>query len=131
MPPTLHPEYIKAVNGVVEILRTASTWNEYYSVISFLKGGLHLIRLGKRLKFISSSPPPPPDFSRGELNEPLPKYHPDVNEILLNYAVTGANFERNDMTHSIIDPLKVLKAAVEILLFIKNYSAPPSRLISS
>ena len=65
MPPTLHPEYIKAVNGVVEILRTASTWNEYYSVISFLKGGLHLIRLGKRLKLISSPPLPLQTFPEG------------------------------------------------------------------
>ena len=73
MPPTQEPDFKKAVNGVIKILTTRSTYNEYYSVLSFLK------------------------------------YHPDVNEILLNYAVTGANLERDDISHIIIDPLKVFK----------------------
>ena len=71
MPHTQDFEFKKAVVDVVEILKTRSTYNEYYSVLSFLK------------------------------------YHPDVNEILLNYAVIGANLERDDISHIIVDPLKV------------------------
>ena len=71
MPRTQDFGFKKAVIDVVELLKSMSTYNEYYSVLSFLK------------------------------------YHPDVNEILLNYAVIGANLERDDISHIIIDPLKV------------------------
>ena len=71
MPRTQDFSFKKAVIDVVELLKSMSTYNEYYSVLSFLK------------------------------------YHPDVNEILLNYAVIGANLERDDISHIIIDPLKV------------------------
>ena len=77
MPHTQDFEFKKAVVDVVEILKTRSTYNEYYSVLSFLK------------------------------------YHPDVNEILLNYAVIGANLERDDISHIIIDPLKVSTIMVD------------------
>ena len=84
MPHTQDFEFKKAVVDVVEILKTRSTYNEYYSVLSFLK------------------------------------YHPDVNEILLNYAVIGANLERDDISHIIIDPLKVFTITVDRACFLFN-----------
>ena len=52
---------------LVDFLKKRSTYNEYYSVLSFLK------------------------------------YHPDVNENLLNYAVIGANLKRDDISHIIVE----------------------------
>ena len=71
VPHTQDLKFKKLVTKLVDFLRTRSTYNEYYSVVSFLK------------------------------------YHPDVNEILLDYAVVGANFYRNDVSHITLEPLKV------------------------
>jgi len=71
MPPTQDPKFKKTVSKLVDLLKKNSSYNEYYSVLSFLK------------------------------------YHPDVNEILLSYAVVGANLERDDISHIIVDPFKV------------------------
>ena len=35
------------------------------------------------------------------------KHHPDVNEVLLRYAVTGAELQRDDISHIIINPFEV------------------------
>ena len=88
VPHTQDLKFKNLVTKLVDFLRTRSTYNEYYSVVSFLK------------------------------------YHPDVNEILLDYAVVGANFYRNDVSHIILEPLKVdypsRKTFVGVVLF-QNY----------
>ena len=35
------------------------------------------------------------------------KHHPDVNEVLLRYAVTGAELQREDISHIIVNPFEV------------------------
>ena len=35
------------------------------------------------------------------------KYHPEVNEILLQYAVSGSELERDDIAHIFINPFTV------------------------
>ena len=35
------------------------------------------------------------------------KHHPDVNEMLLIYAVTGAELQREDISHFIMNPFEV------------------------
>ena len=81
-----------------------------------------------KLKFRRGSMPPTisPEFKRSvgevikllnidltDLNQFLAmigflKYHPDVNEVLLKYAVAGAELERDDISHIILNPFKVI-----------------------
>ena len=90
-----------------------------------------------KLKFRRGSMPPTisPEFKRSvgevikllnidltDLNQFLAmigflKYHPDVNEVLLKYAVAGAELERNDISHIILNPFKVIS---NFILDMKN-----------
>ena len=40
------------------------------------------------------------------------KHHPDVNEVLLKYAVTGAELQREDISHIIMNPFEVTSSHV-------------------
>ena len=40
------------------------------------------------------------------------KHHPDVNEVLLKYAVTGAELQREDISHIIMNPFEVITMEV-------------------
>ena len=43
------------------------------------------------------------------------KHHPDVNEVLLKYAVTGAELQREDISHIIMNPFEVI--SIDVFFF--------------
>ena len=54
------------------------------------------------------------------------KYHPEVNEILLQYVVSGSELERDDIAHIFINPFTVdqCERREKIIDFISGFDSP-------